>query len=159
MRWGIGFVVAATAFYTLSYAAIYTEPHTAKRASSWINENVPKGSVILMEHWEESIPDTRGYLIGCRGVPEDYKSCMTMYDHDGIVYPGGRDKMTKVAEQLAGGDYLVFFSNRLYGSVPRRAGEVPPERRVLPAALCRATWLPPGALGGRLSQPAGHRLH
>ncbi len=119
LRWGIGFVVAATAFYALSYAAIYTEPHTAKRASSWINENIPKGSVILMEHWEESIPDTRGYLIGCRGVPEDYKSCMTMYDHDAITYPGGKDKMTRVAEQLAGGDYLVFFSNRLYGSVPR----------------------------------------
>ena len=125
VRWGIGFVVAATAFYALSYAAIYTEPHTAKRASSWINENVPKGSVILMEHWEESIPDTRGYVIGCRGVPEDSKSCMTMYDHDAIVYQDGRDKMTKVSEQLAGGDYLVFFSNRLYGSVPRVAEKYP----------------------------------
>ncbi len=125
VRWGIGFVVAATAFYALSYAAIYTEPHTAKRASSWINENVPRGSVILMEHWEESIPDTRGYVIGCRGVPEDYKSCMTMYDHDGVVYRDGRDKTTKVSEQLAGGDYLVFFSNRLYGSVPRVAEKYP----------------------------------
>ncbi len=125
VRWGIGFVVAATAFYALSYAATYAEPHTAKRASAWINENVPTGSVILMEHWEESIPDTRSYIIGCRGVPEDARSCMTMYDHDGILYPGGRDKMTKVAEQLAGADYLVFFSNRLYGSIPRLPEKYP----------------------------------
>ena len=71
VRWGIGFLIAATAFYALSYASIYAEPHTAKRASAWVNENVPQGSVILMEHWEESLPDTHGYVIGCRGVPDD----------------------------------------------------------------------------------------
>ena len=119
VRWGVGLLIAATAFYALSYASIYSEPHTAKRASSWVNENVPAGSVILMEHWEESLPDTHGYVIGCRGVPDDSRSCMTMYDHDAITYAGGVDKMTRVAEQLAGADYLAFFSNRLYGSIPR----------------------------------------
>ncbi len=125
VRWGIGLLIAATAFYTLSYASIYAEPHTAKRASAWVNDNVPQGSVILMEHWEESLPDTRGYVIGCRGVPDDSKSCMTMYDHDAILYGGGVDKMTKVAGQLAGADYLVFFSNRLYGSIPRLPEKYP----------------------------------
>ena len=119
VRWGIGLLIAATAFYALSYASIYSEPHTAKRASAWVNENVPKGSVILMEHWEESLPDTQGYVIGCRGVPDDTRSCMTMYDHDAITYAIGVDKMTRVSEQLAGADYVAFFSNRLYGSIPR----------------------------------------
>ena len=50
---------------------------------------------------------------------------MTMYDHDAIVYGGGVDKMTKVAGQLAGADYLVFFSNRLYGSIPRLPEKYP----------------------------------
>ena len=64
-------------------------------------------------------------MIGCRGVPDDSRSCMTMYDHDAIVYGGGVNKMTKVAGQLAGADYLVFFSNRLYGSIPRLPEKYP----------------------------------
>ena len=119
VRWGIGLLVGATGFYALSYAATYAEPHTANRASEWVNENLPKGSVILMEHWEESIPNTQGYVIGCRGVPDDDRSCMAMYDSDSVRYSGGQDKISRVAEQLAGADYLAFFSNRLYGSIPR----------------------------------------
>ena len=79
----------------------------------------PPGSVILMEHWEESLPEMQGYVIGCRGVPDDNRSCMTMYDADSVRYSNGQDKIERVAEQLAGADYLVFFSNRLYGSTPR----------------------------------------
>jgi YYY domain-containing protein len=88
------------------------------RASQWINQNAPRGSFILMEHWEEQLPNLIGYGVGC-GNQWDALSCMKMYDSDNVLYPGGQDKMTRVAEQLAVGDYLVFFSNRLYGSIPR----------------------------------------
>ena len=118
-HWGIGLLIAATGFYAFAYLNIYNQPHTAVRASQWINDNVPRGSVILMEHWEEGIRNVPGYIIGCRGVPSDNSSCMKMYDSDTVVYAEGQDKMTRVAEQLAGADYLVFFSNRLYGSIPR----------------------------------------
>ena len=124
-RWGIGFVIAATAFYSLAFVSIYSQPHTAMRASEWINGNIARGSVILMEHWEEGLPNTQGYVRGCRGVPDDARSCMKMYDSDNVTYSGGRDKMTVVAEQLAGADYLVFFSNRLYGSIPRLPEKYP----------------------------------
>ncbi len=119
VRWAIGLVVGATGFYALSYSATYAGTHTADRASEWIKENVPAGSVILMEHWEESLPDLQGYVIGCRGVPDDNRSCMTLYDSDSVHYSSGQDKIERVAEQLAGADYLVFFSNRLYGSTTR----------------------------------------
>ncbi|MBF8266922.1 MAG: hypothetical protein HW388_430 [Dehalococcoidia bacterium] len=117
--WAIGLVVFATGFYALSYVTIYSRPHTAVRASQWINENVPKGAVVLQEHWEEGIPSVPGYNFGCRGVLGDARTCMYMYDSDDVIYPGGKDKMTRVADQLAGADYLVFYSNRLYGSIPR----------------------------------------
>ena len=125
VRWAIGLVVGATGFYALSYAATYTGTHTANRASEWINENVQPGSVILMEHWEESLPNMQDYIIGCRGVPDDNRSCMTMYDSDGVRYADGQDKIERVAEQLAGADYLVFFSNRLYGSTTRLPEKYP----------------------------------
>ena len=118
-RWAIGIVVGATGFYALSYSATYAETHTANRAAGWIKENVSPGSVILMEHWEESLPGMQDYVIGCRGVPDDNRSCMAMYDSDAVRYAEGQDKIERVAEQLAGADYLVFFSNRLYGSTPR----------------------------------------
>ncbi|MDE2941411.1 MAG: DUF2298 domain-containing protein, partial [Chloroflexota bacterium] len=125
MRWGIGLVVGATAFYALSYTTTYAGTHNANRASEWIRENVPTGSVILMEHWEESLPNMEGYVIGCRGVPDDNRSCMTMYDSDSVRYSSGQDKIERVAEQLAGADYLVFFSNRLYGSTARLPEKYP----------------------------------
>ena len=125
VHWGIGLIIAATGFYAISYLNVYNQPHTAIRTSQWINENVTRGSVILMEHWEEGIPRVPGYIIGCRGVPADTRSCMLMYDSDSELYAGGQDKMTRVAEQLAGADYLVFFSNRLYGSIPRVSERYP----------------------------------
>jgi YYY domain-containing protein len=118
VHWGIGLVIAATGFYALAYLNIYNQPHTAMRASQWINDNAPAGSVILREHWEEQLPKLIGYRLGC-GNQWDAQSCMKMYDPDTVVYSEGKDKMTRVAEQLAGADYLVFFSNRLYGSIPR----------------------------------------
>ena len=115
----MGLVIAATGFYALSYVSIYSEPHTAVRASQWIVDNVPRNALILQEHWEEGMPDMSGYTIGCRGVPQDATTCMLMYESDDVTYPGGKDKMTVAVEQLARADYLVFYSNRLYGSIPR----------------------------------------
>ncbi len=125
VRWGIGLLVASTGFYALSYAATYAQPHSAHRASEWLNENAPKGSVILMEHWEESLPNMHGYVIGCRGVPDDARSCMTTYDADAVRYSGRTDKIERTAQQLAGADYVAFFSNRLYGSIPRLPDKYP----------------------------------
>jgi YYY domain-containing protein len=117
-HWGIGLLIAATGFYALSYMNVYSQPHTAIRASQWINENVPRESIVLMEHWEEGLRNVPGYFIGCRGVPQDIRSCMKMYDPDSALY-NGKDKMEVVAEHLSGADYLILFSNRLYGSIPR----------------------------------------
>ena len=111
-------LVLSTIFYGFSYMNVYTGPHTAVRASEWINEHVEKQSIILIEHWEEQVPHLFQYKIGC-GNLWDSQSCMPMYEPDNKKYPSGIDKMTKIARQLSGADYLVFFSNRLYGTIPR----------------------------------------
>ena len=96
-------LLAVTGAYALSYVSIYRGPHTAVRASQWINENAPKGALILKEHWEESLPGLEGYTL--RELP--------MYERDDAA------KFQQVARDLAEADYLVFFSNRLYGTLPR----------------------------------------
>ena len=123
-NWSIGLLVLATGFYAVSYTNVYRETHTAVSASKWINENVPKGSTILREHWEEEIPNLVGYKMGC-GNEWDSKSCMRMYESDIYFKLDGKNKMSYIAEQLAQGDYLVLFSNRLYGSIPRVEDKYP----------------------------------
>ena len=97
-------VVLGTGLYALAFERVYAEPHPAIKASRWINQNVPRGSTIVTEnHWDEGIPDIYRYIV--RQVP--------IYD------PDTEGKMGTIAEHLNLGDYLVFYSNRTYGSVSR----------------------------------------
>ena len=118
-------LILATMLNALAFMNIYSNDHTAFKASDWINQNVSTGSVILMEHWEEGLPNLDGYIAGCRGNDNDDMSCMRMYDSDQTMYSNGKPKIGLVVEQLANADYLVFFSNRLYGTIPRLESKYP----------------------------------
>ena len=106
----IAFVVVATGFYALAFERIYSRPHPAIQASRWINENLPPGTFLISDnHWDEWIPDTYRYRV--YQVP--------IYDGD---FP---DKIESIADNLARAEYLVFYSNRTYGSVARIPEEYP----------------------------------
>ena len=110
---GIALVVGATALYALAYVVgVYGQPLTSVRAGEWVRENAPRGAVILKEHWEEGLPRLRGY---------DIRE-LEMYD------PDGARKRRHVAERLAGADYLVLYSNRLYGTISRLPERYPLSR-------------------------------
>ncbi len=100
---GLFLLLVSTGFYAVAYTAVYDREHPAIRTARWINENAPKGSVILKEHWEEGIPGLRGYEI--RELP--------LYNDD------TETKLSRIANELATADYVVFYSNRLYGTIPR----------------------------------------
>ena len=106
---GLALIVGATGFYAVSYMAVYSKPHTAVRTADWINANAPRGSVILKEHWEEAIPN-----LNTHDVRE-----LAMYNGDGA------EKLRRVSEELAQADYVVFYSNRLYGTIPRLPDRYP----------------------------------
>ena len=98
-------VVAGTAFYALAYInGIYGSVHTGVRASEGLNRSAPYDAFILKEHWEESLPRLRSDF-------EFYD--LPMYEDDRFA------KTALIGETLADADYLVFFSNRLYGTIPR----------------------------------------
>ena len=102
-------LLAATGFYAVAHTSVYAQEHPAIRTARWINENAPKGSVILKEHWEEGIPGLHGYDI--RELP--------LYNED------TQAKLRRIAEELAAADYVVFYSNRLYGTIPRLPDRYP----------------------------------
>ncbi len=101
----IALVLAATVFYALAYVnGVYGSVHTGVRASEWLNRVAPPEAFVLKEHWEESLPNLRS----------DFEFFdLPMYEDDRA------GKTVLVAEALADADYLVFFSNRLYGTIPR----------------------------------------
>ena len=95
--------VIVTVWYGLSMMGIYGEKHTAVKASEWLAEYGKSGSLIIKEHWEESLPNLRNF---------QYEE-LPIYEDDTYV------KLTRISDSLQRGDYLVFFSNRLYGTVTR----------------------------------------
>ena len=109
---GFVFLIASTGAYALLYMAVYSEPHTAVRTAQWINRHAPEGSVVLKEHWEEGLPNLAGYEV--RELP--------------LYGPDTTDKLDQVAGMLAGADYVAFFSNRLYGTIPRLPDRYPDTR-------------------------------
>ena len=85
-----------------------TAPHPATAAADWIREQSPsRDTAVVKEHWEEGLGGVRNGLYGYR-ISE-----LEIYNPDN---PVKRDGMARL---LADADYLVFYSNRMYGTIPR----------------------------------------
>ncbi|MEJ7712084.1 MAG: hypothetical protein WKF84_20045 [Pyrinomonadaceae bacterium] len=113
-----GVVTICALFWALAFFSIYTKPHTANQAAAWINNNVPKGAALLKEHWEEGLSGLKPIYKLPPQVPE-----LPMYDADDAA------KLQTIKQLLTTGDYIVFYSNRLYGTVPRLPERYPMSRR------------------------------
>ena len=138
-RWAgaaVGVVVLSTALYALGYTAMYAVPHPANRASDWLNANAPEGALMLKEHWEE----------GIRGLERFEHRELPMYN------PDTPQKIAQVAADLAEGDYLLFYSSRLFGTIPRLPGDYP-----IPYGMTRAFY--PMLFAGELGYELVHVGH
>ena len=105
-------VVASTVLYALAFSSVYSRPHTAVSASEWINANVPSNATIINggSYWDERIPDLGRYDVWT----------FPAYHPD-----SDRSKIPELVGRLSSSDYVVFYSNRAYGSVARLPGEYP----------------------------------
>ncbi|MHB9091561.1 MAG: DUF2298 domain-containing protein, partial [Chloroflexota bacterium] len=104
-------VIGGTLLYALAFVTIYMRPHSRIQASEWIYANVPLGSSILNEHWDDSLPLRVG---GRDGFATMYRGLeMPNYNDD------NPEKLATMVDYLKKADYLVLSSNRLYGSIPR----------------------------------------
>ena len=138
-RWGrpasvavLATILVATILYAFAFVGIYGRPHTAIAASDWIKANVPLNASIINggSYWDEQIPNLRGYDVWT--FPAYHP------DHD-------PKKIPELLERLADADYVVFYSNRAYGSISRLPSEYPQS-----SAFYRALFA--GDLGYRLER-------
>ncbi len=105
--------VAGGAFWSLAYVnGVYRSEHTWITASRWIYENVPQGSVILWELWDDplpkAIPGEPGMDMGSRGLRNiDWSP----YEEDTA------EKYEILKAKLREADYVAYSSKRIYDSV------------------------------------------
>ncbi|MCL5433163.1 MAG: glycosyltransferase family 39 protein [Patescibacteria group bacterium] len=96
-----------TIFWAFAFFSVYTREQTRISASKWIYKNIPSGSKILGEHWDDGLPvSLKNYS------PAQYQiKQLTIYDADNL------DKIDYYSNELSSADYIVINSRRLYGTL------------------------------------------
>ena len=85
--------------WPLAFISIYSQPNTRVSATEWINENIPQGSSLAVEHWDDRVPMRGNYQF----------LEMPMYEPD-----TSEQKWEIVNSNLEKADYIIIASNRLY---------------------------------------------
>jgi len=124
LRWGaVTAVLFTSTFYALSFVNMYAQPHPWLVGSEWIYENVPTGTLILSEQWDDALPSTM--------LVDDIPRLRSEYRNEELTWLTGADaadneaKLMQNLGRLAAGDYLTIMSNRVYGVAPRLHGRYP----------------------------------
>lgn len=119
----MGLVVIGAMLWGWGFLAIYRRPLSRITASEWIYANIPEGSVIANEHWDDPLPGGVKGRIGFKPMGAYY----------GLTDPNtGRregqienywedvpEKRERLYQWLNDADVIVMSSNRLWGSIPR----------------------------------------
>jgi YYY domain-containing protein len=104
-RRATGVVVAGTVLWGLAYSWSFVEPHPHKTASNWLSPMLGDEQVVAFEHWDEHID-----LHPVRGAIE--RAELASYE-----LPDEGAKIKLWTEALAGADWVVLTSNRVYRTV------------------------------------------
>lgn len=105
----IALVLLYTSWYAVAFATLYSRPHSRIVASEWIYLQIPQGSVLAEEHWDDQLPLS---LPGRDSIRYRYLS-LNLYDDE------SPKKTHEIEDALDQADYVVLASNRLVGSIPR----------------------------------------
>ncbi len=102
-------VVGWTTLYAVAYMSIYTHTTTRVAASEWIYANLPPGTRVANEHWDDPVPvRLEGHDSGPYAGPQ-----LELYAEE---EPAKRDRLIAA---LDAADVIAITSNRLYMSIPR----------------------------------------
>lgn len=108
-------LAALILLWPLLFSTIYFHRNTRVEASAWIYKNLPQGSIILGEYWDDGLPLAIPETLGKSFVTEQ----LPVFD------PDTPEKWSKMNEILARADYYVLSSNRGWGSIISAPGKYP----------------------------------
>ena len=110
-------VVIGAVAWGYAFSRIYTEDHTRVAASRWIYANIPPGSVVSSETWDDGLP------LGLDGRSADQfpGEAFPVYAEDELSkYIGDGTADNKgLLRQIDRVDYIVLSSNRVYDTAGR----------------------------------------
>jgi len=112
-------ILLSSVLYALAFLNVYRQEHPWLQMSRWIYANVPPGSAIAVERWDDPLPVAMR-LGGRDRKPQEYALHeMPIYDEDNAY------KLAGLLTALQENDYISLSSNRLYGSVARLPDRYP----------------------------------
>ncbi|HUG64315.1 MAG TPA: phospholipid carrier-dependent glycosyltransferase [Gaiellaceae bacterium] len=117
-----GVLVALTAIYALAFVQIYDRPNTRIEATRWIQANVPPGSTIANEHWDDSLPvgGIWGETVAAAKAAGGYRGLQIP-----VFDPDDEAKLRKLYEPLRDADYYVLSSPRAWRTIGRLPDRFP----------------------------------
>ena len=115
----IGVVVLGTALWAWAFMSVYRHPLTRVVATEWIYRNIPPGSTITTEAWDDHLPFARIVDGEAHSAGEYRQIEMALQE------PDDENKFRMIADALRQADYIIISSNRFYGWLPRLRDRFP----------------------------------
>lgn len=112
----MGIILIVIAINGILYLKVYSAPHTRIAGSQWIYDNIEAGKTILGEHWDDNLPLP---IRSTKILPQYNLRQLPVYD------PDTPEKLLKLTEELAMGDYFIITSRRVYYSILRNKEKYP----------------------------------
>jgi hypothetical protein len=100
-------LILITLIWPLAFISIYTKEHARVTASKWIYANISKNDQILEEHWDDPLP-----LNLPNNNSGEYK-----IEYMPVFGPDDTNKQKEINNMLYKGKYIIFSSNRGWGSI------------------------------------------
>ncbi len=123
-RLGVGTaVLVTTTLYAFAFVNQYQQDHPWNFASAWVYANIPPGTLILSEQWDDALP-TSMWFDGEWRQRSEYQNAELTW----LTRTGERDSEENLMANLnllAEADYLTIMTNRTYGVVPRLPQKFP----------------------------------
>ncbi|WP_322795246.1 DUF2298 domain-containing protein [Tepidiforma sp.] len=118
-----GVAIAGSGWWALAFQNVYFETHPRIAATQWVYDNIPPGSAITTEIWDDPVPwDFPGRERAYRFVELDLYRTDSPAKIQELIYgtPGDANR-----PGLVGADYIAVTSGRIRESVPRLEREYP----------------------------------
>jgi len=102
-------------FYPLMFLSVFFKNHSRVTASNWIYQNIPVGSTIATEYWDDALPLSIG------------SSLSSFYNYQSLHVADieNETKMEVIYSQLKNTDYIILSSNRFYLTIPKNSDIFP----------------------------------